>query len=456
MRAAGLAAGAGALVLASLLAAAPAVSATPGDRPWAAPTTTQTHGEGSPKSSPRTTPKSSPKTTPKATTTKPKPTEKPQEPPAQPKPQCNKLTGQPASAITIEPWAQRRLDFEQAWRITQGRGVTVAVVDSGVEAGHPQLRGRVDGSYDATNTTTADCFGHGTEVAGIIAGADLRSKGVPFVGVAPQARLLNAKFTSGQSSDDNTLLPRAITWAAEHGAKVINVSVDAPDTAGLRRAVQAAQRRDALIVASAGNVPQDQRGKESAAYPASYPGVLSVAAVDQAGTISNFSNHRTRIDVSAPGQDVISTLGGGYTGGLQGTSFGAPYAAGVAALVRASHPRLTYQQVINRILITAEGGNGQGSGHGMISPMQAVSAVVSPDARPDQAGRGRVLGGAVPIARPEPVDHRTRGIGLAVAGGALLLALLVAFAGAVIPFGRARGWKPGRLVPPAAGDGDRD
>ncbi|MFD0691573.1 S8 family peptidase [Actinomadura fibrosa] len=449
MRGARLAAGAGSLALASVLAIAPAASAVrgapagPGARPQAAPTTTKP-----------TTKKPTQKPTAKpSTSATPKKTEPPA--PTQPKVQCNKLEGQPASAITAEPWAQRRLDFEQAWEITRGRGVTVAVVDSGIGSDHPQLRGRVAASFDATNTTTADCIGHGTQVAGIIGGADLREKKVPFVGVAPQAKLLNAKFTNESSTSDSTQLPRAIEWAALHGAKVINVSVDAPDSAALRAAVRAAQRRDALIVASAGNVAQDQRGKESAAYPASYKGVLSVAAVDEAGTISNFSNLKTRIDVSAPGQNVISTIGNGYVGGLQGTSFGAPYAAGVAALVRASHPRLNYQQVINRILVTAEGGNGQGSGHGMISPMQAVSAVLDPNVQPDQTGAARPLSGAVPIAKRPPVDHRSRNIGLAVAGGALGLALLVACGGAVIPLGRRRGWKPGRAALPTATD-DQD
>ncbi|MFG2084950.1 MULTISPECIES: S8 family serine peptidase [unclassified Spirillospora] len=420
MRGGRLAAGTGGLALTAVLVFAPAAAATPvapADRPLAAPTPSK----------------------------KPK-----QRPPA--KPECNKPAGQPASAITVEPWAQRRLDFEQAWSITRGKGVTVAVVDSGIDTGHPQLRGKVAADFDATKTTTDDCLGHGTEVAGIIAAADMRSKGVPFVGVAPQVKLLNAKWSSGQSTNDNTLLPKAIAWAADQGAKVINVSADAPDTPALRQAVQKAQQRDALIVASAGNVAEDQRGKEGPSYPASYKGVLSVAAVDEAGTIANFSNLKTRVDVSAPGQNVISTLGDGYAGGLQGTSFGAPYAAGVAALVRARHPKLNYQQVINRILITAEGGNGQGSGHGMISPLQAVSALVEPNAKPGGTN-AQPMGGAVPIAKPEPVDHRTRTIGAAIAGGALLVAMLVAFGGAFIPLGRKRGWKPGRTVIPAE---DRD
>ncbi|QKG24691.1 peptidase S8/S53 subtilisin kexin sedolisin [Actinomadura verrucosospora] len=422
MRGAGLVAGATGLALTTALVFAPAASAAPaapGDRPGAAPTT-----------------KPSPSS---------KPTPKKTQEPKKPQTQCNKPSGQPASAITQQPWAQRRLDFEQAWTITRGAGVTVAVVDSGIEADHPQLKGKIAGSFDATGTTPTDCYGHGTEVSGIIAATDQRRRNVPFVGVAPQAKLLDAKFTTGESTDDNTLLPKAITWAAEHGANVINVSARAPDTTLLRQAVKTAQRHDVLIVAAAGNVDKDERGKESAGYPANYPGVLSVAAVDQSGTISDFSNHKTRIDVSAPGQDIITTVGTGYAGGLQGTSFSAPYAAGVAALVRSHYPKLNYQQVINRILLTAEGGNGQGSGYGMISPMQAVSAELDPNAKPGETSATRPLSGPVPIARAAPVDHRTRNIGLGVAGGALGLTLVVAFGGAVIPMGRRRNWKPGRV-----------
>ncbi|WP_433142430.1 S8 family peptidase [Actinomadura nitritigenes] len=428
MRGAGLVAGATGLALTTALVFAPVASAAPGDRPQAAPTT-------------------KPPTTKPPATRKPTPTKSPERKQQQAPSggQCNKPSGQPASAITQQPWAQRRLDFEQAWSITRGAGVTVAVVDSGIEAAHPQLKGKIVGSFDATGTTPTDCYGHGTQVSGIIAGSDMRRRNVPFVGVAPQVKLLDAKFTTGESTDDNTLLPKAIKWAAEHGAKVINVSARAPDTTLLQQAVKVAQQHDALIVAAAGNVDKDERGKESAGYPANYPGVLSVAAVDQNGTISDFSNHKTRIDVSAPGQDIISTVGTGYAGGLQGTSFSAPYAAGVAALVRSRFPKLTYQQVINRILITAEGGNGQGSGYGMISPMQAVSAVLDPNAKPGQTSAARPLSSPVPIAHAAPVDHRTRNIGLGIAGGALGLTVLVAFGGAVIPMGRRRGWKPGRV-----------
>jgi type VII secretion-associated serine protease mycosin len=353
--------------------------------------------------------------------------------------QCNPAQGQPADQITQEPWPQRRLDFEEAWKVTRGEGVTVAVVDSGISAKHPQLAGRVVAEFDATKTTANDCFQHGTEVAGIIAAADQRqSRGVPFVGVAPGAKLVNAKFTAGESTQDNTLLPKAIEWAADR-AKVINVSVAAPDTPALRKAVLYAQSKDALIVAAAGNVTDQQKGQEQKAYPASYPGVLSVAAADENGTIADFSNLKTRVDVSAPGEGIISTGPTGYMGGLGGTSFGAPYAAGVAALVRSRHKELTYEQVIQRIKVTAEGGNGGGSGNGMISPMQAVTGLVEPgQTAPRQAAAPIDIGG-----EPAP-DGRTRGIAAAIAGATVILAVLVAFGGAVIPLGRRRGWRAGR------------
>lgn len=138
MRGGRIAAGTASLALTSGLAFAPAAAAAPAapaDRPRAAPTPTKKPA-------------------------KPKKTQQ-----RAPAPKCNKQIGQPASAITIEPWAQRRLDFEQAWPITRGGGVTVAVVDSGINAAHPQLKGKVAASFDASGTTTDDCLGHGTEVA---------------------------------------------------------------------------------------------------------------------------------------------------------------------------------------------------------------------------------------------------------------------------------------------------
>ena len=349
-------------------------------------------------------------------------------------PACQVQPGAPK--LTAKPWPQQRFDYEQLWKLSQGKGVTVAVVDTGVDGNHPQLAGRVVGSFDVTKTTKSDCIGHGTEVAGIIGAQDQRDQNRPFVGIAPKAKIVSVKFTNeahAQGADPN--LAKAIETAAGiKGVRVINVSATAPDTPDLRAAVREAQNRDILVVAAAGNVRDEQKGRELPAYPAGYDGVIGVASVDQSGQISDFSNVRTQIAVAAPGQAIPTTWpGGGYVAD-NGTSFAAPFVAGLAALIRSYRQKLTYEQVANRILATAEGTSGAGSGRGMINPYEALTAEIPANA-PVNAGRPKIAVRPVRIDRPPPVDTRTRGIAVAVAG-------------AVIPLGRRRGWRPGRVELP--------
>jgi membrane-anchored mycosin MYCP len=347
--------------------------------------------------------------------------------------------------LTAEPWPQQRFDYEQLWKLTKGDGVTVAVVDTGVDDTHPQLAGRVR-SIDVTKTGPRFCLPHGTEVAGIIGAQDQRDRNRPFTGIAPGAKILSVKYTNeAHSSGADPNLAKAIKAAADvKGVRVINVSSTSPDSSELRAAVTYAQRRDILIVAAAGNVTDKEKGREQPAYPAGYDGVIGVAAVDQSGQISDFSNMRTQIAVAAPGRDVPTTWpGGGYTAD-NGTSFATPFVAGLAALVRSYRRDLTYQQVANRILATAEGTSGTGSGRGMVNPYEAITAEISDNA-PPAAAQPRIAVRPVRIDPPPPTDTRTRGIAVAVALGALAAAALVAVAGAVIPMGRRRGWTPGRV-----------
>ncbi|HEX6471948.1 MAG TPA: S8 family serine peptidase [Streptosporangiaceae bacterium] len=358
-------------------------------------------------------------------------------------PACRLPPGVPR--LTAEPWPQQRFDYDQLWKLTKGGGVTVAVVDSGVDGAHPQLAGKVT-SVDVTKTTASDCLGHGTEVAGIIGAKDQRDRNRPFVGIAPAAKILSVKYTNeGHVAGADPDLAKAIKTAARtKGVRVINVSSTAPDTLDLREAVRYAQSRDILVVAAAGNVTDEQKGKELPAYPAGYDGVIGVAAVDQGGQISDFSNQKTQIAVAAPGKDIISTWPGGGYGVDNGTSFAAPFVAGLAALIRSYRPGLTYQQVANRILATAEGTSGVGSGRGMINPYEALTAEI-PDNAPAVVAQPKIAVRPVRIDPPPPADTRTRGIAVAVALGCLGAAVCVAVAGAVIPLGRRRGWKPGRV-----------
>ncbi|WP_433180120.1 S8 family peptidase [Actinoallomurus sp. CA-150999] len=397
----------------------------------------------SPTAHPKSPTKSATKPTPAPTVTKTKTKT------ATPIPPCPTPPSFAASRVQQVPWAQSRLDFTNVWNITRGKGVTVAVVDSGISQSHPQLAGRVVKSIDLTHTHNTDCYGHGTAVAGIIAAQDERnSKSMPFVGVAPDVQLISIKIQNQeQSGDDGTLLAKGIIRAVDEGADIINISATNTDYPLLRQAVEHARKKGVLIVASAGNTDPTKKASEQREYPASYPGVLSVGAVGPDGPLSDFSNTTSRVDVSAPGDSIISTEGDGYIGDLRGTSYSAPYVTGVAALVKSEKPDLTPPEIIRRIVATADGSIGTGSGGGMVNPREAVTALISDTSGPSTSPRT----GAQPIniGGPPPVDHRTRDLGALIAVCAIGGALLVGFAGVVVPLGVRRGWRPGRAkLPP--------
>jgi type VII secretion-associated serine protease mycosin len=346
------------------------------------------------------------------------------------------------SRVTAEPWAQRALGFSSAWSETRGQGVTVAVVDSGVDD-IPQLTGKVT-SIDLTGTGTQDCVGHGTEVAAIIAASDMQAEGIPFAGVAPGARIFSVKVNSIDQGSA-TLLADGIIDAASSGAGVINVSITTSDSPVLRSAIAFALSRDAVIVAAGGN---DQPGTSGPFYPASYPGVLSVGAVASNGALAPFSDQRSHVAVTAPGVDVTSAWPKGYQTQLNGTSYATAFVSGVAALVRSSHPTLTAGQVVRRIEATADGGTGPGTGAGLVNPLEAVTAVALPMGAPSASS---VIPKAVSVPRPPRLGRGTRAAALAVTLGSLGAAALLALGAVVISQGRRRGWHAGRTSIPADG-----
>ena len=344
-----------------------------------------------------------------------------------------------------EPWAQRALDMAGAWAVSQGHGITVAVVDSGVDYS-PQLAGRVS-AIDLTGQGPRDCVGHGTAVASLIAASDARARGIPFYGVAPAARILSVKVNSGETGFSQ-LLAQGIRDAAIAGAQVINVSVQtAVSSPALRSAVTFALRQDAVVVAAAGN---DNPGSGVGPYyPASYPGVISVGAVDQAGTLTSYTDRKTRVSLTAPGANIASAWPGGYNPANQGTSFAAAFVSGVTALVRAAYPRLTAAAVVRRIEATADGPAGAHTGAGLVNPVQAVTGVL-----PEPAASPATAPQPVAIPRPARPNPFTRALALSITGGALAVAILVAVAAYVIPRGRRRHWRPaGRTGGPDPGGG---
>lgn len=359
--------------------------------------------------------------------------------------------GQP---ITKMPWATTWLAPERAWPVSTGRGVTVAVIDSGVDADHPQLRdpGAVLPGKDfltpGDKRANFDCVSHGTAVASIIAARPLPATG--FRGVAPGARILPIRVSERDASEqqgeavDATVFAGAIRYAVDAGATVINISLSMyADQKPVREAVRYAQRHDALIVAAAGNA-HSQQGPDPVTYPAAYPGVLGVGAMTIDGSRLPSSQVGSYVDISAPGGGVLAATrvrGHRY---YDGTSFATGFVSGTAALVRAADPQLPATEVAARLIATATPASGPADqyGAGVVNPYRAVQDVLS-------TTKPAVL----PPVRPSTVDpaaeRRTAAWNLAsrevqrIAVLAGICALLVLIAAIVVPLGRRRGWRAG-------------
>jgi len=384
------------------------------------------------------------------------------------------------------------LNLPAAWQFSRGDGQLVAVIDTGVRPG-PRLP-NVDPGGDFVETTDGltDCDGHGTLVAGIIAG---QPGDDGFSGVAPAARVLSIRVTSAKFAPrtpggdpllaraalDVATLGRAIVHAADLGARVINISAvtclpaDRPiDQAALGAAIRyAAVDKDAVIVAAAGNNgptgsvaggtsatpcdsnpltdlsrPDDPRnwaGVKSVSIPSWWqPYVLSAASLTQDGQPSKFTMAGPWVGIAAPGENIVSVSnrdGGGLANGLpddhqqmvalSGTSYAAGYVSGVAALVRSKYPQLTAAQVVRRITATAHIGARAPSnvvGAGTVDPVAALTWELPAGNQP-AAGPGSAP--AKPIAAPPapaPKDTTPRTIAFA---GTAVLALVVAAAAAI-------------------------
>jgi membrane-anchored mycosin MYCP len=344
------------------------------------------------------------------------------------------------SRVTTEPWAQKALDFSSVWPLTEGQGVEVAVVDSGVDFS-PQLAGKVTAA-DLTGTGVADCVGHGTDVAGIIAATELPD--VPFEGVAPEARILSVKVQNAESSSlGSATLALGIREAASLGAKVINVSITTGNTPALAAAVAFALRQGAVIVAAGGN-DSEETGVGPfypASYAASYRGVLSVGAVASDGSRPSYSDLRSHVEVTAPGDNVTSDCPGGYNTQLSGTSFATAFVSGVAALVRARYPNLSAPAVVSRIEETANGNTGPGTGDGLVNPFQAVTAILP--SGPVASSSPPVRRQPVSVTRAPLPDRSAIDTATEVTAGALGATAVVALGAVVIREGRRRRWRAG-------------
>ena len=292
------------------------------------------------------------------------------------------------------PWALQRVLLDELWSQSKGKGVRVAVIDTGVDVKNPQLTHAVDvksgrnflpknlkdsnGDKIARGSEngTTDTVGHGTKVAGIIAARPISGTG--FVGLAPEATIIPIEQNDADGHGTVQTLTDAVNYAIQAKADVINISQDTsnavkPDPS-LESAIDTALSRKIVVVASAGNGGQGGNVKKT--YPASFPGVLAVAASDRNNERASFSQSGDFVGVAAPGVDMISTVPKGGHCSDNGTSFSSPYVAGVAALIKAKHPDWTAREVVAQIEQTAErtiAGHDRLVGWGVVDPVRALT-----------------------------------------------------------------------------------
>lgn len=395
---------------------------------------------------------------------------------------CVRPTGVGGEVVADAPWSQQRLRFTDAWRFTRGAGQTVAVIDTGV-APHPRLAGRLvdGGDFVATDGGLADCDGHGTLVAGIVAAAPDPRTG--FVGVAPEARVLSIRQSSatvatprGPGGGTVDTLAAAIVRAVALGADVVNISeaaclpaADAPRLlAPLRAAVSYAVSSDVVVVAAAGNAgsgacvqtPDGEVAGQVVAPAWFGDDVLSVGYTRRDGVPAPQSIRAPWVSLSAPGSEIVSLsptgagvvdqvvpVGAASAVGIEGTSFAAPYVSGVVALVRARYPGLSARQVMERVVATATHpagptGRDDAVGAGTVDPVAAVA-----DVRPAEFGAagaaagpgGGPTAGRVDLRAAGDADSGARTVALVGSAVALLAGVLAGTLGfAVLVARRAR------------------
>ena len=341
--------------------------------------------------------------------------------------------GAPALADTrTDQWHLKYLNIEKAHRISTGKGVTVAVIDSGVSK-HPDLPNVRKGTdlVKPGGDGRTDLTGHGTSMAGLIAA---RGNGRQHaLGIAPDAEVLPIRVL-GEGKTIIKLGP-AVRYAITHGAKVINMSIgggiDPDDLAGIKEAEEA----DVVLVASAGNKPD----AVAVSSPAFLDSVVAVGAVDRNGKKAKISVSGSALDIAAPGEDITSTnREGGYNVGETGTSDSAAIVSGAAALIRSKYPEMSATEVVQRLKSTAVDKGAPGVdpdyGHGIIDIVAALS---------DGAGSGATASAAPTSTTAAPAPPTTATTAAAapetepassntplIAGGVVVLVLvggLVAF-----------------------------
>lgn len=336
------------------------------------------------------------------------------------------LVPTPAHAdwVRADQWQLNALAAESAWRFSIGTGMVVAVLDSGVDATHPDLVGQVLPGADFVDGSTdgrVDPVGHGTTVAGLIAGRGDDDAGV--IGLAPGAKILPVRVLDARNRyEDAEAVARGVRWAVDQGVAVINLSLGGPARSeALAGALEYAAANNVVVIACTGNAAGGAPPTADVWYPAREPGVIAVAGLTAGSGVADptdgaaianggvggggqeplWSGSLTgpQTVLTAPAVNLLGARPGGYWK-VQGTSFAAPLVAASAALIRARWPQLSAANVVNRLIRTARDlgpvGRDDRYGFGSVDPVAALRVELS-EVSANPLGRNS-------IAFPEPSD----------------------------------------------------
>ncbi|WP_329487848.1 type VII secretion-associated serine protease mycosin [Kitasatospora sp. NBC_01246] len=359
-----------------------------------------------------------------------------------------------ADQIRDKQWALKTFEAEKkVWPVSQGEGVIVGLLDSGVSQEHQDLAGQVLPGADfsgANSDGRVDSDGHGTSMASLIVGHGHGAQD-GIMGLAPKAKVLPVRLTAnGEATGlQQNSLASAVRFAVDHGAKVVNMSIGGASRfdSEVREAIGYAASKDVLLVAAAGNTGGDLK---AVSYPAAFPGVVAVGAVDDGGRVWERSTSGPEVTLAAPGVEVYqATAKSASSYGIgNGTSDATAYVSATAALIRSKYPGLSAGQVINRMIKSATA-PGDGSavpnahyGYGIVDPAKALEANPAVDGGPRAnplLGRAESQGappdsGAVPgdgasgppVAAPVAGAGGNAGVTYTLLGAGGLLVLVVA------------------------------
>jgi subtilisin len=295
------------------------------------------------------------------------------------------IEDQPSVLAETIPAGVAQIKAPAAWGNSQGKGIRVGVVDTGIDFNHPDLKSNYVGgaSFVPGVPTPMDDAGHGTHCAGTIA-AVINGAGV--VGVAPRASLYAAKVLDKNGSGQFSWVIAGIDWCIQHNMHIVSMSLGAPSApAALKTVCDAAWTKGLLLVAAAGNAQQQVPVPPAASnvgFPAKYKNVIAVSAIDSANVIAAFSSRGPEVDITAPGVNVLSTIPGGGYGTMSGTSMACPHVSGAAALTWGAHRFSKNEDIWNLLASTADNLGVPGwdllYGYGRVNADAASGALVAP------------------------------------------------------------------------------